>query len=33
MVEYFNDFFIENSLKYSFSNDEEYLNKKNITFS
>lgn len=31
MVEYFNDFIIENSLKFSFSNDEEYLKKKNIT--
>jgi len=31
MVEYFNDFVIENSLKFSFCNNEEYLNKKKRT--
>jgi hypothetical protein len=28
MVEYFNDFIIDNSSKFSFGNNEEYLNKK-----
>jgi hypothetical protein len=31
LVEYFNDFVIENSLKFSFCNNEEYLSKKKRT--